>query len=222
MIEIIPNWHPLFVHFTVALLSLAVLFFIIEKPIHETIMGDNFLVFARYCLWLGVALSFITVLAGWSAYNSVDHDNLSHLAMTDHRNWALSTFAIFVVAAIWLVASSKLKEGASILFLLVLIIGAGLLGVTGFKGAELVYKYGLGVESLPSKSDHNSSDGHSHDHNGSHDSEHSSLPMDEDMSMDSMTMDSMTMEQVQENVPVIEEMPIEQEEDGITRQKLAP
>jgi len=217
MIEIIPNWHPLFVHFTIALLSLAVLFFIIEKPIHETLMGDNFLVFARYCLLLGVAFSFVTVLAGWIAYNSVDHDDLSHLAMTDHRNWALSTFAIFIVTAIWLVASSKLKEGASVPFLLVLIIGAGLLGITGFKGAELVYKYGIGVKSLPTKSDHSSVVGHSHNHNDSHDSEHSSIQMDDDMSMDTMSMD-----QIQEDVPVIEEMPVEQEEDGITRQKLAP
>jgi len=29
MIEIIPNWHPVFVHFTVALLSLAVGFHVI-------------------------------------------------------------------------------------------------------------------------------------------------------------------------------------------------
>lgn len=32
-----------------------------------------------------------TVLAGWYAYNTVPHTALSHAAMTDHRNWALST-----------------------------------------------------------------------------------------------------------------------------------
>ena len=80
MIEIIPNWHPFFVHFTIALLSVSLLFFVLEKMVHETIIGDNFLVFARYSLWVGTAFSVITVVAGWSAFNSVDHDDLSHVA----------------------------------------------------------------------------------------------------------------------------------------------
>jgi len=217
MIEIIPNWHSLFAHFTVLLLFLAVLFFIIEKPIHETIMGDNFLIFARYCLLLGVTFSFVTVLVGWSTYNSVDHDALSRLTMADHLKWALITFAIFIIAAIWLLASAKLKEGASILFLFVLIIGAGLLGVTGFKGAELVYKYGIGVKSMPTQSDHSSTIVHSHDHNDLHDNKPSAAQMD-----DHMTMDTISKDQIQEDAQAIEEMPIEYEEDGITRQKLAP
>jgi len=213
MIEIIPNWHPLFVHFSVSLLGLSVLFFILEKPIHETIMGDNFLIFARYSLILGVAITFFTVIAGWSAYNSVDHDNQSHLAMTDHRNWALATFGLFVLAAIWLSLSPRLKEGASIIFILYLSVATALLGVTGFKGAELVYHYGLGVKSLPNKNAHDHTDGHAHKHDDvSHDTQ-----VDDDMGMESMSLD-----EVGEKEATLKDSPVEHEEDGITRQRLEP
>jgi hypothetical protein len=36
MFEIIPNWHPIFVHFTVALLSLAVGLFVV---VHFAVFG---------------------------------------------------------------------------------------------------------------------------------------------------------------------------------------
>jgi len=244
MIEIIPNWHPLFVHFTVALLSLSVVFFILEKPLHETEYGDNFLVFARYCLWLGVLISVITVLAGWDAYNTVDHDTPSHTAMTEHRNFALVTFGLFVIAAIWLAASSTLRQGASWIFIVYMLIASGLLMVTGNKGAELVYYYGLGVESLPKSDDHGHAPGQAHDHAHGTEAEHGHSEEAEhahddshahndahshsdaapaDMSMDDISMPAETlstdtkMEPAQAQEPVVET-----DEDGISRQELLP
>lgn len=170
MIEIIPNWHPLFVHFTVALFSLSTIFFVIQRPLAETEMGDNFMVFARYTLWLGVLFSIATLVAGWDAYNTVNHDTPSHTAMTEHRNWGIVTFVVFLVAAIWWFAVNKISEKASIAFLLCLFVGAGLLVTTGHKGSQLVYFYGLGVESLPKKDDHTAGGAHSHGGGHSHDS----------------------------------------------------
>ena len=168
MIEIIPNWHPIFVHFTVALLSLSVICFVIQRPLAETIIGDNFLIVARYSLWLGVLMSIVTVIAGWDAYNTVNHDDLSHAAMTEHRNWGLATFALFAFLGLWWKIVSGIDEKASLIFILCLLIGAGLLGSTTYKGSQLVFKFGLGVQSLPSKDDHTAGglhgDGHDHAH----------------------------------------------------------
>ena len=169
MIEIIPNWHPLMVHFTIALLSMSILFFILQKPLFETEIGDNFNIFARYSLFLGVLFSILTVVAGWFAFNSVDHDTPSHLAMIDHRFWALITFGVFVVAGLWLKFSSAMRETVSIPFLVFIIIGGVLLATTGFKGAELVYKHGLGVQSLPKAANHDHESGSDHGGAGHHD-----------------------------------------------------
>ena len=164
MIEIIPNWHPLFVHFTVALFSLSILFFLIQRPLAETEIGDNFLLFARYSLWLGAVFSIATLIAGFDAYNTVNHDTPSHNAMTEHKNWALATLAVFFIAAIWWAIVNRVSEKASVAFLVLLLVGGGLLVATGHRGSQLVYQYGLGVESLPAKGGHAAGAGHDHDH----------------------------------------------------------
>ena len=162
MIEILPNWHPLFVHFTVALFSVSVVFFVIQGPFAKTDTGDNLMIIARYSLWLGVLFSIATIVAGWEAYNTVKHDTPSHSAMTDHRNWGLVTFVVFVFSAIWWKIVKNTSEKASLAFLLCLFVGAGLLINTGHKGSQLVYKFGLGVKSLPAKDDHKAGGGHDH------------------------------------------------------------
>jgi len=202
MIEILPNWHPLFVHFTVALFSMSVVFFVVQLPFAKTEIGDNFMVIARYSLWLGVLFSIATIIAGWDAYNTVNHDTPSHSAMTDHRNWGLVTFAVFVFSAIWWKIVKNTSEKASLAFLLCLFVGAGLLVNTGHKGSQLVYKFGLGVKSLPAKDDHKAGGGHDHAHGDtsgtdhhmndtdtSKDHSHDTMPEPDDMNMDNHKME---------------------------------
>ena len=148
MLEYIPNWHPLFVHFTMALLSLSVLFFILQLPLAATEIGDNFLVFARYSLTLGVAFTVLTVIAGINAYNSVGHDTHSLLALNNHRFWAIVSATIFLSSWLWSLVNVKGKDKAGPILILMLIAGAGCLFVTGYKGSLLVFDYGLGVKSV--------------------------------------------------------------------------
>ena len=149
MIEIIPNWHPIFVHFTVALLSLAVVFWLVGGLLREGTLKQQLLVFARWNLWLGTAFGLVTGLAGWDAYNTVAHDTPSHEAMTEHRNWALAALSVFAVLSAWSFLNLRKQRKAGVLFAVVLLAGGALLGSTAWHGGELVYRYGLGVISLP-------------------------------------------------------------------------
>ncbi|HCX3404688.1 TPA: hypothetical protein OZL93_003233, partial [Legionella pneumophila] len=54
MIEILPNWHPIFVHFTVALTSIATFFFCLGFIFQNINFGKELLVAGRFCLWTGV------------------------------------------------------------------------------------------------------------------------------------------------------------------------
>ncbi len=51
-------------------------------------------------LALGTVAVIIAVAAGLQAYYSVGHDGPSHVAMTDHRNWAFVTCGAFLVFAL--------------------------------------------------------------------------------------------------------------------------
>lgn len=163
--EIIPNWHPIFVHFSIALLSISTALLIVGKFAPQKFLWKNTaLIVSKWNLFIGAAISILTVLAGWYAYGTVNHDEPSHLAMTSHMKWALSTFALFVVVATWSFFSRKKETG---IFLTAFQIIATLsLLVTGFKGGELVYRHGLGVLSLP-EAEANEGHEHQHDH-GSH------------------------------------------------------
>ena len=151
--EIIPNWHPLFVHFTIALLFIATVLFVVGKltPVTASWRGACLTV-ARWNLVLGVLITIGTILAGWYAFNTVNHDNFSHLPMLSHRLWALSTAAFFILLAVWSFVTRR-KE-PQLLFVLCLVAASGALAVTGFKGGELVYRHGLGVMSMPQMDGH--------------------------------------------------------------------
>ncbi len=201
MIEIIPNWHPIFVHFTVALFSLAVGLYVIT-PFLKPPLQDQWMIVARWALWFGAGFTVITLLTGLYAYNTVAHDTASHIAMTDHRNWAIVTATLFFILSIWSFVHVKRKQTHGIVFAIAMVVAGGLLGATAWHGGEAVYRFGLGVMSLP-KSE---GEGHAHEHadGAGHGDKTGKMPpasheeddghAHDDMSMDDMSMDADTMD----------------------------
>ncbi len=163
MIEIIPNWHPIFVHYTVALLSLTVGFHIMCHFLTEGNLKQQLTILARWNLWIGTGFGIITAIAGWLAYNSVAHDAPSHAAMTEHRNWAFVTLGLFILLTGWSLWSERQGRLPGKLFLTGLLVAGVLLTSTAWHGAENVYRYGLGVMSLPQAE----GEGHAHQHDES-------------------------------------------------------
>ncbi len=163
MLEIIPNWHPIFVHFTVTFISVmaALQLVIWFRPKSENMV--SMLLVQKVLMIITSVSVLVTIFTGWGAYNSVAHDTPSHMAMTDHKNWAFTTATVFLLAAILYFVKTKWRQ--SVVGILLITSGA-LVGVTGFKGGEVVYRYGLGVMSLPqvSTSKNGSEDGHDHEH----------------------------------------------------------
>ena len=186
MFEIIPNWHPIFVHFTVALLSLAVGLYVVT-PFVKSPLKEQWHAVARWALWFGAGFTIITGLTGLYAYNTVAHDTPSHLAMTDHRNWAIVTVALFLTLAAWSIVWVRKNKTLGTAFVACMVIAGGVLASTAWHGGELVYRYGLGVMSLPKAE----GDGHDHAHGGGHDHGSSMDNHDNDMSDSEMDFSGM-------------------------------
>ncbi|MBX9930541.1 MAG: hypothetical protein K2Y56_03215, partial [Methylobacterium sp.] len=91
MFEVIPNWHPLIVHFTIALLLTAAVLFVLGAIFARRPLGAAATLVARWNLAFGVLSTLITLATGWQAYNSVAHDEPSHANMTVHMQCGLAS-----------------------------------------------------------------------------------------------------------------------------------
>lgn len=164
MPEIIPNWHPILVHFTIGLLTIAALLFTARalanrnRPVHGMETAAN------WNLWLGAGLTVLTVAAGLQAAGSVAHDGAAHLAMQNHKLWALGTTALFLLLALWNAWRVRRGQALGLVFPALMLLGLAGLTTTGLRGADLVYRHGLGVMAVPQAAD----GGHDHESGAEH------------------------------------------------------
>ncbi|MBD3609258.1 MAG: DUF2231 domain-containing protein, partial [Gammaproteobacteria bacterium] len=176
MLDGLTYWHPIFVHFTVALWSVSFLFFFLSLFTSEdSKFKHQWLTVGRWNLWLGMVFTTLTIFAGWVASNTVNHDTPSHAMMMEHRFWALTTVTVFVLLTVWSIWLFVKQREEPKVFVLTMFLAVGLLGTTGWYGGELVYRHGLGVMSLPSMDDHDHGahgDGGDHNHGENAESGH--------------------------------------------------
>ena len=118
----------------------------------------------RWMLWGAALFALIAAAFGWFAFNSVAHDEVRHAAMMLHRNWALGALAVLIALAAWDVWRGRSGRIPSPGFLGLLVVAWLLVTSTAWYGAELVYRHGLGVMSLPKSEGL----GHTQEHGAGH------------------------------------------------------
>jgi uncharacterized membrane protein len=179
--EIIPNVHPILVHFTIALTATALgtaLLTWLFKP--TTWIHQEGLIVSRWCLWLAALAAVATVGAGFHAFYTVDHDAVSHVVMKTHRNLALTSLAVLILLSLISFRRFIKKQNLNKKIALGLLVAFVLVMNTAWYGAELVYRYGLGVISLPQVHDemHDHSKGESASQVPEKSASHGSRPHD--------------------------------------------
>jgi uncharacterized membrane protein len=177
MVEIVPNWHPIWVHFTIGLLTIGTLFYALAFAGKATTWAQQALTAARWNLIAGTLFAVAALVSGWLAANSVPHDNAGHANLLTHINWALIAAAIFITAVVWLGMQWRNSDKkASVPVLLLLLGGSAALTVTGFKGGANVFEHGLGVQRLPDIGRHDhAAHGHHHDESAGHEDQPSNI-----------------------------------------------
>jgi len=145
MLNILPNWHPVFVHFSIALYVVTVGLYILSALPLVARWGAPILTAARINLWCGAVISLATIAAGIHASLTVPHDaaQLAHIAA--HRGWALATMVIWWLIAFFEIRKARQSRSPRFLFIALLVLALVPLAITGWKGGELVYRDGIGV-----------------------------------------------------------------------------
>jgi uncharacterized membrane protein len=162
---ITPNWHPMFLHYPIALLMLGVLIEIFTFAVPR----GGLRAAGRWMMLLGSLLAIPTVVLGIYAFRSVVvpgdlEPGLRWQQVVQASPWSaeqwdfaknhiwFNSFAVvlFVVATVfWLAGSDNWRRSARLPLLLVMLVGVGLMSVGGWYGGELVYRFGTGVVAAP-------------------------------------------------------------------------
>ncbi|MDQ3268533.1 MAG: DUF2231 domain-containing protein [Pseudomonadota bacterium] len=170
--ELIPNAHPIAVHFPIALTLIALLFSLAARIGSRHNLATQLATVGHWSLWISGVTAIIAAGLGWLAFNSVDHDDAGHAAMLIHRNWAIPTAIGLLFLAMWDVFKSRAHQVMSWLTLIVLTLLSGSVALTGWLGGEVVYRHGIGVLSLPEFAAGSDSHGHEHGGSDSHSHQH--------------------------------------------------
>ncbi len=174
---IIPNVHPMLVHFPIALISVSAIFHLLAKLLQgKPRFASTCALLAHSTLWFGALAAIPTAIFGYLAFNSVNHDDAGHAAMLLHRAWALVTLGVLLMLAGWDVWRNKVDAPPATAFIAAVLIGWGMLGITAWHGAELVYRHGLGVLSMPAAAPAGNAPEHQHQHEHEHQPESAALP----------------------------------------------
>ncbi len=141
------NIHPLLVHFPIALLSS---FFIVNLIAHF-VKKDTLVTVASWLLYLGAFSTIFTVLAGFSAAESVAHSESVHDIMEHHEDIGVSILSLSLGLAAWRIRSGLLQGWKKGVFLTLTVLLFGLIVQGADLGGLMVYKYGVAVHNTSSE-----------------------------------------------------------------------
>ena len=170
MIEIIPNFHPVVVHFPIVLTMVAFALALLSNLLKSHRLASYWSAASHLALWAAALSAVMAVIFGWLAYNSVNHDDAGHVAMGIHRVWAVSTAGLLILLVLWDIKKHLLTTIFPFYFVILLGVASASVGATAWLGGEVVFRHGIGVLSLPEEED----EGVAHDH----EHEHESMKMD--------------------------------------------
>jgi uncharacterized membrane protein len=138
------NYHPLFVHFPIALWIGALLFELAARAAKK----ESLHAAACAALALGALAAIPAVMSGWSAEGAVPATGAAHDVKELHETLMVTSSILSGVLAVLGLFVLPRRPLASLraAFLLGLLLLAGLVAVGADRGALLVYHYGTGVD----------------------------------------------------------------------------
>jgi uncharacterized membrane protein len=140
-----PGWHPMVVHFPLALVVTAALLLLAARLIRAERFAATLAIVGTWNLCLGAVAALVALASGLGAALHLHVGVAAHHAIAVHVKWAIFTSLALVLLAVWRGAGTAQDSRPSWIFLMVLLAAAAALIATGYHGGENVYEYGVGV-----------------------------------------------------------------------------
>ena len=135
------------VHFPLALGVTAALFLVAARLARRERYIASLATVGTWNLCLAAIAALFALATGMAAALGLDITVAAHQAISSHLKWAAATTLMLVLLAVWRGAGNAQDSRPSWSFIAVLLIVAAALIVTGYRGGQNVYRYGIGVHS---------------------------------------------------------------------------
>jgi len=126
--KLLPGWHPMVVHFPLALVVTAALFLLSARLLRRESYVATLATVGTWNLCLGAFAALLALATGLAATVGL------HAGVAAHQ-----------LLAVWRGAGSAQESRPSWIFMLVLLAATAALIVTGYHGGQNVYRHGIGV-----------------------------------------------------------------------------
>jgi len=144
----LPGWHPLVVHFPLALILIAAPLMLAARLLRSEAMASITAIVGTWNLCLGALAALLALATGLSAVLDLDVSAAARQAIALHMKWAMFSTLALVLLAIWRGAGTAQGSRPSWIFIIVLLAASAALAVTGYRGAKNVYEFGVGVKRI--------------------------------------------------------------------------
>jgi uncharacterized membrane protein len=147
-----PNWHPLVVHFPIALVLAATALLLAARLLRNESLAATVATVGTWNLCLGAAAALFALATGLGAVLDLDVGTVARQAISSHLKWAMFTTLLLVMLAVWRGAGNASRSKPSWIFLILLVAASIALSFTAYRGGKNVYEYGVGVKKIAARS----------------------------------------------------------------------
>ena len=146
MIE--PGWHPMVVHFPIALTLSAGVALISARLVRQESLAETLATVGTWNLCAGSVAALFALATGLAGILDLQVGVAARAAIATHVKWAMFTSVALILVSVWRAAGSAARARPSWAFIIVLSAICAALSMTGYFGGQNVYRFGVGVEHM--------------------------------------------------------------------------
>jgi uncharacterized membrane protein len=144
----VAEWHPIAVHFPLALTVTGTLALSAARIPKLSRHAGTLATVGTWNLSLGAVGLLFALGTGLAAVASLDLPSAAHAAVGLHVKWAVFTSVALLLVAVWRGAGNAADAKPSSALLVILWAVTAALVMTGYRGGQNVYRYGVGVSAV--------------------------------------------------------------------------
>ena len=148
MTRIVPGWHPMIVHFPLALIVTAAMCLSLARLLPTQRCLPVLATVGTWNLCLGAVALLFALGSGLAAIIGLHASLAAHQAISAHVKSAMLTAILVSAVAVWRGVGAAHDSRPSWPFFAVLWAATAALIVTGYWGGRNVYRYGIGVDGV--------------------------------------------------------------------------